>query len=150
MASIAKRVDVKRDRAIKPRLPVRPLCATQKRGWQQTCRRAFLATRTPCLWRSTGIRRCHSRYVWDAAKAAVKFEKPVLAATTFTKPDHVGELTVDEFRGLIRYCEMMETREAARRPIPIPDPTAARGGVIRKSARSGFWARPPLAGDRRV
>jgi hypothetical protein len=42
----------------------------------------------------------------DAAKAAVKFEKPVLAATTFTKPNSLGELTVDELRGLIRYCEM--------------------------------------------
>jgi hypothetical protein len=36
----------------------------------------------------------------DTAKAAVKFEKPALAATTFTKPDSLGELTVDELRGL--------------------------------------------------
>jgi hypothetical protein len=58
----------------------------------------------------------------DAAKAAVKFEKPVLAATTFTKPDPLGELSVDELRRLIRYCEMAtgQHSEAEKPDQPVP------------------------------
>ena len=61
----------------------------------------------------------------DAAKAAVKFEKPVLAATTFTKPDPLVDLTVDQLSELLRYCEMATGHQAEAEDLDQPVSMAA-------------------------
>jgi hypothetical protein len=53
----------------------------------------------------------------DAAKAAVRFERPVLAAATLTKKDPLDDLTADELRQLIKVTEWhMAQQPVAAKP----------------------------------
>jgi hypothetical protein len=47
---------------------------------------------------------CRPAFI-STTKAAVRFEKPVLAATTWTKKDLLDDLTADELRQLIKVTE---------------------------------------------